>query len=126
MLVKVGKSLLVLTLVAMLGAQWTLLQTVAWTTMLANNLRTYSFSESVSRTFDGQHPCPLCRAIAAGKKSERKNDTVQARQKLEFPLFAEQLVLIAPSSAGVLPRPATFARSLSLKPPTPPPRALFA
>lgn len=110
----------------MLGAQWTLLQTIAWTTMLASNLRSYSFSESVSRTFDGQHPCPLCRAIAAGKKSERKDAAGQAPQKLEFPLFAEQLVLIAPSNTSVLPRPTTFARSVSLKPPTPPPRALFA
>jgi hypothetical protein len=34
---RIGNIFLVLALVAMLGAHWTLLQTVAWTTMLADN-----------------------------------------------------------------------------------------
>ena len=69
----------------MLGAHWALLQTVAWTTMLADNLRTHSLSESVARTFDGKYPCPICKAIAAGKKSEKKNEFTLQTQKLEFP-----------------------------------------
>jgi len=63
-------------LVLITGAHWAALQTVAWTTMLANNLRTQSVSEAVSHTFDGEHPCPLCRAIAAAKKSEKKSAAV--------------------------------------------------
>ena len=50
-----------------LGPQWTALQTVAWTTMLANNLRTEFVTKAVSNTFDGEHPCPLCKALAAAK-----------------------------------------------------------
>jgi hypothetical protein len=40
----------VLMLVLSLGLHWTLLQTVAWTTMLANNLRTHSVAEAMSDT----------------------------------------------------------------------------
>ncbi len=106
----------------MLGAQWTLLQTFAWTAMLANNLRTHSFSQSVSRTFDGKHPCPICMAIAAAKKSGNKNDATQSHQKLEFPLFEENLVLVAPSRVGPFPGGLFFPKSFVLKPATPPPR----
>ena len=55
---------MVAALVLTTGAHWAALQTVAWTTMLANNLCTQSVSEAVSHTFDGEHLCPLCRAIA--------------------------------------------------------------
>jgi len=66
--VRIGKICLVLALVTMLGAHWALLQTVAWTTMLADNLHSNSFQYAVAKTFDGHHPCPICQAIAAGKK----------------------------------------------------------
>ena len=44
-----GKFFVVVALVSTLGAHWALLQTVAWTTMLANNLRTQSAFRSRSR-----------------------------------------------------------------------------
>ena len=76
-------------LIAATGAHWALLQSVAWTTMLADNLRTHSLSESVARTFDGKYPCPLCKAIAAAKKSEKKSEFTLQTQKLEFPPIKE-------------------------------------
>ena len=106
----------------MLGAHWALLQTAAWTAMLADNLRTHSFSESVTRTFDGKYPCPICKAIAAGKKSEKQNVFTLQMQKLEFPLVRENPVLIAPSDFQLLPQANTFAESLTQKPLAPPPR----
>ena len=93
--------------------------------MLANNLRTHSLSESVARTFDGKYPCPICKAIAAAKKSEKKNDFVLQTQKLEFPLAKENPVLIAPSDFQLMPQMNFFAESLTQKPLTPPPRGFF-
>ena len=71
-----GKILVVLALVLATGLHWTALQTVAWTTMLAKNLSTQSFSAAVSDTFDGRHPCPLCQAISKGRQSEQKSAAV--------------------------------------------------
>ena len=116
---------LVISLVATLGAHWVLLQTVAWTTMLADNLRTHSLSESVARTFAGKHPCPICNAIAAGKKSEKKNEVALQAQKLEFPPVKANHVLFAPTQFQLLPPVDFFAESLIQKPLTPPPRRLF-
>ena len=126
MLVRLGKFLVVLSLAATLGAHWALLQSVAWTTMLADNLRTHSLSESVTRTFDGKYPCPICKAIAAAKKSEKKNEFTLQVQKLEFPPVKENPTLFAPSDFRLLPQANTFAESLTQKPLTPPPRGFFA
>ena len=126
MFVRIGKICLVLSLVAMLGAHWALLQTVAWTTMLADNLCTHSVAKAMTETFDGQHPCCLCKAIAAGKQSEKKADYSFQLQKLEFPPMKESFVVIAPSQFQLLPMENSFAKSLAQKPPLQPPRGFFA
>ena len=120
-----GKLLVVLTLVLATGAHWAALQTVAWATMLAGNLCTESVSQAVDHTFDGRHPCPLCKAIAAGKKSEKKSEAVSLALKLEFPPVAARVILFPPARFEMLPSQDSFADSVSLQPPTPPPRGCF-
>jgi hypothetical protein len=119
---RLSKFCLILTLVTITGTNWALLQTVAWTSMLADNLRTRSLSESVTRTFDGDYPCPLCRAIAERKKSEKKTEVLSSSQKLEFPPLAEGLVLIQPPHSLLPPQLDSFTGLPRVKPPLPPPR----
>jgi hypothetical protein len=121
-----GKIFLVIALVAMLGAHWALLQTVAWTTMFADNLCTQSVKEAVTETFDGNHPCDICKAIAAGKQSEKKAEFSFQTQKLEFPPPNENFVLIAPSQFQLLQQENSSAKSLAQKPLLQPPRGFFA
>lgn len=120
-----GKILVLLALVFSTGLHWAALQTVAWTTMLAANLGSDSFSEAVSNTFDGDHPCPLCKAVSAGKKSENKSDANALKLKLEFPPVAEKFVLISPPPIFVDDTAEISSGSSFLKPPVPPPRGLF-
>jgi hypothetical protein len=122
---RIGKMFVIVTLVATTGAHWALLQSVAWTTMLADNLRTRSVTEAVSQTFDGDHPCPLCKAITAAKKSEHKSEAASPAQKLEFPPSAEKMVLIVPKNFHSFPPVNYFAESLPQKPLLPPPRSFF-
>jgi hypothetical protein len=122
---KAGKFLTVVALVTTLGAHWTLLQTVAWTTMLANNLQSGSFQTAVADTFDGRHLCPLCKAIAAAKQSEKKTDFSLQSQKLEFPPIKDEFVLVAPSQFQLLPPEDFFAKVLVQKPLLRPPRGFF-
>jgi hypothetical protein len=124
--VRFGKIFVVVALITATGAHWAVLQSVAWTTMLANNLCTHSLSESVARTFDGKFPCPICKAIASAKKSEKKSEFTLQTQKLEFPPAKENPVLIAPSNFRLLPQMNFFAESLTQKPLLPPPRGFFA
>jgi hypothetical protein len=123
--VRIGKICLVLALMATLGAHWALLQSVAWTTMLADNLESSSFHDAVTMTFDGQHPCPICKAIAEAKKSEKKSEAVTTTLKLEFPPVNENFVLIAPSQFELLPLENSSAKSSAQKPLLQPPRGFF-
>ncbi len=126
MFARAGKYFIVLALVFSTGAHWAALQTVAWTTMLANNCCRTSFSEAVSKTFDGKHPCCLCKAIAAAKKSEKKSAAVSPVLKMEFPLLAGKMSFFPPTLFEILSPPEAFDDSLSFPPPLPPPRAFFA
>lgn len=123
MIARGGKALVVLALVLATGLHWAALQTVAWTTMLAGHLRGDSLAQAVSKTFDGRHPCCLCKAIAAAKKSEKKSETVSPALKMEFPPVGGSLVLIPPAKLALVSRSDTIAESRAAKPPLPPPRS---
>jgi hypothetical protein len=121
---KVSKWLLVFSLCVTLGFHWGLLQSVAWVGMIVNYSRQGSFSEAVGKTFDGQHPCPLCKLVRAGKTSEKKPEAQQNTKKLD--LFAGQVAAFDfPSRPACnFPVPALIA-SRADTPLLPPPRPFF-
>jgi hypothetical protein len=121
-----GHALLILALVGATGTHWALLQSVAWTTMLADNLRTLPFSEAISRTFDGQHPCDLCLHVAEGRKAEKKTEFPPSAKRLEFLAEQPAFVFSAPQDFRLLPVVNDATRVLNHKPPVPPPRLLAA
>jgi len=118
--------LVILMLIAVTGGPWSAMQLVAWTTMLAGNLRTGSFSQAVTQTFDGQHPCSLCKAIAASKKSEGKSELTPPVMRLEFLPLSRSFVIAQSDCASLITVAGKLVQSLSLQPPTPPPRAICA
>jgi hypothetical protein len=125
-LTRLAKLILVLALACSIGLHWALLQSLAWTSMLADNLRHDSLAQAVTHTFDGQHPCLLCKAIADGKKSEKKTDYSSSFKTLEFPPVAQDFILTAPARFALPSRADIFADSFSKSPPTPPPRPALA
>lgn len=124
-LTRFGKRLIVVALAFSLGWQWAALQTVAWAGMLVQNLRCDSLAQAWSRTFDGNHPCCLCKAIAAGKKSEKKSVAVPV-PKFEFPPLAASFALIVPPVFRPLSTDIPFPAARTPEPPTPPPRRYSA
>jgi hypothetical protein len=93
--------------------------------MLAGNLQSGSLHDAVAKTFDGQHPCCLCKAIANAKKTEQKNQLTTQDLKLDFLPAHEGFALIAPSRLELFPRKNLSFESVSHKPLTPPPRQFF-
>jgi hypothetical protein len=125
-LARPAKILVVIALVLTTGLHWAVLQTVAWGAMLANNLRSESLTCAVSQTFDGAHPCCLCKAIAAAKQSQKKSDAVAATFKMEFPVTTGSLSLFPPQDFLLTEVKHGFAEVLAAQPPVPPPRLLPA
>ena len=94
--------------------------------MLANNLQRASFVEAVSDTFDGEHPCCLCKAVKAGKQTEKESEAAALVLKMEFPAMTETIVLFPPTLFEWLPQPEYSAEALFPRPPLPPPRSFLA
>ncbi len=122
------KIVTVLLLVLTLGLHWALLQTVAWTGMLVSYSRDGSLTEAVSKTFDGKHPCCMCKAIESGRKAEQKQsqDKFAPDAKIKCVLPAERGLFYAPLGTELpAPLPETF-HSFQTEPHTPPPRVARA
>lgn len=121
--VRLGHALLIVAFLAATGGHWAVLQTVAWTNMLADNLQTASLSDALTKTFDGKHPCTMCREISAAKKTEKKTELPNPGKKLEFVSERPAFVFSAPVDFQLLKPLTESVASWSEAPPTPPPLA---
>jgi len=88
-----AKWFLVATLIVSIGAQWMLVQGVAWFGMaLSYSVREGSVLKGLSQTFDGQHPCHLCKAVEKGSQDDQDpvtpGKTEDSKGKLEMCLSA--------------------------------------
>jgi hypothetical protein len=121
------RLLLILLLIAATGDQWAVMQSAAWVTMLVSSLRTDSLPQAVTNTFDGKHPCPLCKAIAKGESSQKKTDLLPNPTRLVFLPPARESALTAPERFQMVRiHLDKIAQSPVKQPLTPPPRAICA
>ena len=93
MFYRLPKLAIVAALACSIGLHWGFLQSVAWVGMVVNYSQDGTVGEAFAKTFDGKHPCALCKAIAAGKKSEKKSEFPVAGKKFEFSYSAHGLCL---------------------------------
>jgi hypothetical protein len=84
----VAHWLLIGTLFLSFGGGLAVLQTFAWGKMLVGYSSTSSLQEAVKKTFDGEHPCSLCKVVKENKKKEEKKPLLKAESKKEAPLTA--------------------------------------
>jgi hypothetical protein len=122
---KLGQVLMIVAVLTAAGTHWFAFQSVAWTTMLAENLQTSSLSQAIQRTFDGRHPCCLCKEIAKDKQSEKKSDVQNELKKLDFSHSHSEFVFCAPSHFYEVRSATDTAISLAEPPSLPPPKELF-
>jgi hypothetical protein len=118
-----ARMLLVAALMISIGAQWAVLQSTAWLGMAVTySMNEGSLVEGLSKTFDGDHPCPLCNLVEEGQKKEQKLPTKKADSKMEL-LLTIGVVVITPPVPTFLPRAAQeTATARSTEPSVPPPR----
>jgi hypothetical protein len=108
------------------GGHWAMLQGVAWATMVRDYSSTGSVTAAVQMTFDGKHPCALCKKIAAERSHEEKAPvTVKAEKKAEVFVATSSGIVPLPS-VGILvypPLPFVNVPEHLSAPPVPVPRA---
>ncbi len=73
-LLRLMRALTVMAVCLSVGLHWAALQSAAWVGMAVSySIEKGSLSEGLSDTFDGEHPCPLCRAVEKGVDAEQKS-----------------------------------------------------
>lgn len=110
------------------GGHWMALQSVAWARMLVSYSQDASFAAALEQTFDGAHPCPMCRKISQDKAQERREQPAGAPSNSRA--VPEVLCLVAGQDLPPVPVRTAFVRAPALAvpadrkqpPPTPPPR----
>jgi len=122
LLPRLTKLLLVLALTLSLGAHWLALQSVAWVGMVVNFSQTAPFHEAINKTFDGRHPCALCKMVREGKAKEQKQDALKTMTKQDMVMASHQLFLSAPIPFPLVTTATMFPSVWRDTPPTPPPR----
>jgi hypothetical protein len=115
--------LVVFSLVVMVGGHWAILQSLAWVGMAFSFAQTVPLDVALKKTFDGKNPCGLCKAVDAGKQSERKTGLLKLETKLDLCLAPCALLLDAPLPVAVAPGASEMALPRGESPPTPPPRS---
>lgn len=114
--------------VLLAGAHWAALQGVAWTGMLVARSMSARVSTAVQTTFDGRHPCCMCKSIKKARTEEsaqQKNPATPVKEEARF-------VGVTATALALLLPPASRLRAMSFdsrtpavrteRPPVPPPR----
>lgn len=114
---------MVLSLCFALGLHWAALQSVAWVGMLVSYSRAGSVASAVEKTFDGRHPCPLCKAIGKGEQTGKKQEFQQAG-KLDMDCMRPPAAFVPPMRDFSWPAFAAEGLGSSPEPRVPPPRAV--
>ncbi len=78
-----GRWLLIGVLLVSMGGHLAVLQTVAWSRMLVDFSTTDSLTLAVEKTFDGAHPCPLCKVVKQTREKE-ENDAPLVKSELKW------------------------------------------
>jgi hypothetical protein len=69
--------------VQLLGGHWVVLQTTAWVTMVVSYSHDDSLVGALAKTFDGDHPCGLCKVVKKGQSEEQQQQVAKSLVKLD-------------------------------------------
>lgn len=126
-----ARWLMVLGLMVSIGLHTVVIQSAAWAGMLVSySMEKGSVAQAVSDTFDGEHPCELCKlAHQAETAAADDKQTPKVDGKVKVHLIADVAAAIIISG----PPPPVFATAADVRlcvlnhtPDTPPPRRRLA
>lgn len=118
------RALLIAALVLSIGLHWAVLQSAAWVGMIVNYTRDGSVGEAIQKTFDGAHPCALCRLVEQGTSKEKgpQKKAPDPEKVILSLVTVDELVMPAPGHPDFAPLTARPTQRRAA-PPVPPPRA---
>ena len=126
MFTRFGRCVVALALCWSIGGHWLGLQSIAWATMVVHYSQYCSLSEAIAQTFDGNHPCDLCKHVTKARDTEKKKDSQPSAGKTDLICTIGNIVLLRPFVPFDYSELISSSLCGSLQPPSPPPRAEVA
>jgi hypothetical protein len=109
-------------LALVMGLHWVVLQSFGWVQMFVSYAQTEPVREAFIKTFDGKHPCQVCKLVREGKRTESKQQLQKMKAKFDYWLGANEALLFPPLACRWLPITGASAAARVDIPPVPPPR----
>ena len=121
----IGRAVGIFALCCAIGLQWVALQSIAWTAMIVDYSKHASLSKALAQTFDGAHPCSLCRIVAKSKACEKKSDLQLLTPKIDMICTKRAMALVQPFVRFHYGTSDFSFLEIGQPPPVPPPRNPF-
>jgi hypothetical protein len=103
------------------------LQSLAWTRMLLSYSRDGQIVAAVAKTFDGRHPCSLCKEVEKSKKTEpQPTRDMEVENLAAFVEPTPVVVMRADGISWTLKNPESHGEVRAEPPTAPPPRGDIA
>jgi hypothetical protein len=122
MFTRIGRFVIAFALYLSIGGHLLGLQSIAWGTMVVSYSQHCSFTRAVAQTFDGNHPCDLCKHISKARDTEKKQDKHSSVGKTDLFCTTARGVLLLPFLPFEYSTLITASKRGSDEPPSPPPR----
>jgi hypothetical protein len=118
----VHNTIIAILLAFSIGGHWAVLQSMAWMGMIVSYSQKSGVMTGIKKTFDGNHPCDLCKLVSKAKSEQKTQDVTQVQAKLDFFLVNQLEFVAKPMPRALLPHFPAIAELLFEVPPIPPPR----
>jgi len=121
-----ARFIVVVSLTISIGGHWGLLQTIGWANMILDFSQDRSLISAISKTFDSETSCEICRLVREGKKQESHQDFLKSNIKLDLFHQGSSIALMAPViQKDVSPEACRFT-AFRAPPDIPPPRLVLS
>ena len=120
---RIGIFLCFVAILQIAGGHWALLKTTALIGMAVEYSQSEGICNGLIHTFDGLHPCAMCKAISKGSKQEKDNRSLlQLRLKQTLAVTVNSFTIHVNCGYRTYPEDIMQSDSSSQEPRVPPPR----
>jgi hypothetical protein len=122
----IARAVTIFALCCAIGLQWLALQSIAWTSMIIDYSKRGTLCQAFAQTFDGAHPCSLCRVVNKANSTEKKSDLQLSTPKLDLICTKHAITLALPFISFDYANSNFRISEIGRSPPVPPPRSVLS
>jgi len=122
---RLSKLAVVAALACSIGLHWELLQSAAWFGMVVHYSQKAPFAVALLKTFDGKHPCALCKVVTKGRSAEKQGERPAASKKFEFSYIPANFFFRSPQEFSELTAWGSLLEGILQSPALPPPKPIL-